>query len=176
MNQMNKETIMPLDWYKDYNIKVIQSVKSGEAYSTTGDFTIDEEWSIQKDLKEGYNVIYHNTFGFLLNTTVDMDKLSKCLENIEKLYLLYKLDINPMLSFHFLNFIKPEGQEFKQATEELIEDFSLMDSDEQLKKETAGKDMYYFQRAKWIVYEREPFYDNDNVMKVRARFNFLIRE
>lgn len=170
---MTESSVIELDWYKDYGIKVIPSKKSGEAYCVNN-FKIDEDWGGARKLKENYKAIYHKTFGLLLTLWLTKKILEECGENIEQLYLLDLLGVLNGKSFDPKKFIVVEGANIPIVAAELVEDIAFLNLNDELKKATKGKEIYYFQRAKWAVTERHPFYYNDVVVRVSARFNFLI--
>jgi len=159
--------IIELDWYKDYGIHVIPSLKSGEAYSTLGDFQIYKDWGRGTKKKDGYKILYHETFAFIFPHGISEEGISKksikrFIENIEKVYLLQHLGAKDVPSVGA--FIKYEGAEYLAITHELFEDFADENFDLMLKGKTEKKDIYYFQRVKWTI--------NNN--KIRARFSFLV--
>ena len=142
-----------IDWYKDYNIKVITSMKSGEAYCQT----------------YNYKTIYHKTFAFLLMGRTKISVLISCFQNIEKLYLLLMLGHESSLPYAFKikRLINPEGDKATTISQELAEDIAGLPLDEELRKATKGKEIYFFKRAEWQI-------DIDVKTKVRARFNFFV--
>ena len=164
---MSEDTVIELDWYKDYNIKIIPSVKSSEAYSTVGDFKIDENWGRAFNLKDGYKAIYHETFAFSLQDmyrVIPLEKkiIKQCVENVEKIYLLQHLGVHDIPSVGA--FIKPEGAKYPVVSHELIEDIAYMELDSLFNNKTDNKDIYYFQRVKWTINDKQ----------IRGRFSFLV--
>lgn len=159
-----------IDWYKDYNIRVITSMKSGEAYcQTLGDIKIDDDWGSNREPKDNYKTTCHKTFAFLLMGQIKRSALMSCCKNIEKLYLLLILEHESSLpyAFNIKRLIKPEGDKAATISQELAEDIAGLTLDEKLRKATKGKEIYFFKRAEWQI-------DIDVETKVRARFNFLV--
>lgn len=176
---MNEENVIELDWYKDYNIKIIPSMKSGEAYSTVGNFKIDKDWDRVRGLpRPGFKAIYHKTFALLSTLWINKDILTRYAENLEKLYLLYKLGCKSLLlySFDVINFITIEAATINTLSKEVIHGVAGLSLDKELKQKIKNKRIYFFTRRKWTVVEREAFNNNDAIMKISARFNFLILE
>jgi len=161
---MTESNVIKLDWYGDYDI-VIPSTKSGEAYSTVGGFKIDQDWGGMRELKNGYQAIYHKTFMFRVAPWLNNEIITKFLVNVEKIYLLKQLGVNGLPPVERL--IKAGGEKVSAATEELVEDVADMFLNELLKEKTKDKEIYYFQRAKWRIH-------NEHNEIIRARFNFLI--
>ena len=158
--------IEPLDWYSAHEIIRIPSIRQVEAYkvSALGGLDVNINRSYLGDIPDGYQIVTHRTFAFNVPRGSE-DILRDFVTNLEKMYLLELLGAESTTS-SIDHFFKPEGGKYPVTTHEFMEDIADADYDELLKKRVDGKDIYYFQRARWAICDG----------KARARFNFVIWE